>query len=51
MFSPSSRKHYLNVTLDNIVRVYPPVQSDNASSTRNLIVSALNIINYEIKTV
>ncbi|XP_019851238.1 PREDICTED: endochitinase A-like [Amphimedon queenslandica] len=39
VFSPSSRKHYLNVTLDNIVRIYPPQQSTNASSTstRNLI--------------
>ena len=23
VFSPSPRKHYLNITLDNIVRIYP----------------------------
>ena len=30
VFSPSVRKHYLNITPDNIIRIYSP-QSDNLS--------------------
>ena len=40
MFSPTPRKHYLNITPNNIVRIYPP-HSQEEESRRTPLVSGL----------